>query len=136
MGCLGPRRSPDRVTGVGLAVHGPKVGHGSLSRCRFVCVRSPLAWVRGGACRQHPDSKRGHRGANGLFEWFQQAACKGETAAFFSKIGADLARARELCGGCPVQGKCFDHAMENPALEGVWAGVTATERRHLRLRAA
>jgi WhiB family transcriptional regulator, redox-sensing transcriptional regulator len=64
-------------------------------------------------------------------DWRQQAACKGETDPFFSRDAADLARARTLCAGCPVRDECFECAMSDPNLQGVWAGFTAKERREL-----
>ena len=40
------------------------------------------------------------------------------------------------CGGCPVRGECYQFAMSEPDLVGVWAGFTAKERRQIRRRAA
>jgi WhiB family transcriptional regulator, redox-sensing transcriptional regulator len=65
-------------------------------------------------------------------EWLQQAACKGKTGSFFSKHPNDLAFARELCASCPVRDECFEHAMSDLNLHGVWAGLTSEQRRELR----
>lgn len=75
---------------------------------------------------------RRRRGANGLLNWFQQAACKGKTDPFFSSHPGDVARARKLCGDCPVRSECLDLAMSDLNLQGVWAGLTAQERQKLR----
>ena len=64
-------------------------------------------------------------------DWLQQAACKGKTRPFFSRDVEDLARARKLCAGCPVRDECFEYAMSDLNLQGVWAGLTAMERREL-----
>ncbi len=65
-------------------------------------------------------------------DWLQQAACKGKTDPFFSKHMDDLVFARHLCAGCPVRDECFDYAMSDLNLHGVWAGLSAEERRDLR----
>ena len=44
-------------------------------------------------------------------------------------------RARAVCSGCAVQAECAQYAMADPDLRGVWAGMTAKERRELRRRA-
>lgn len=64
-------------------------------------------------------------------DWRQQAACKGKTSPFFSRDVEDLAQARRLCAGCSVRDECFEYAMSDRNLQGVWAGLTARERREL-----
>jgi WhiB family redox-sensing transcriptional regulator len=66
------------------------------------------------------------------WEWRDRAACKGETEAFFSRSYRSLARARALCGECPVREECLDMALADPGLEGLWGGTIEAERRKLR----
>jgi len=40
--------------------------------------------------------------------------------------------ARDECIGCPLQPVCLEWALENPGLDGVWAGTTPPERRLIR----
>jgi hypothetical protein len=45
---------------------------------------------------------------------------------------ASVAGARKVCADCPVRSECFDFAMSDLDLYGVWAGLTAQERQKLR----
>ena len=65
-------------------------------------------------------------------EWHGRALCRGETRTWFSVAPDNLERARAVCGGCPVRDECYQYAMADPDLEGVWAGFTAKERREIR----
>jgi len=66
-------------------------------------------------------------------EWHQDAACRGQVVrAWFSGAPDNLERARAVCGGCPVREQCYQYAMDDPDLEGVWAGFTAKDRREIR----
>jgi len=65
--------------------------------------------------------------------WHQDAACRGQgVRSWFSEAPANLDRARTVCAGCPVRDECYQFAMSDPDLEGVWAGFTAKERREIR----
>jgi len=65
--------------------------------------------------------------------WHQDAACRGEgVRAFFSGVHVDIQRARAVCRECPVQAPCLQYAMGDADLEGVWAALTAKERRAMR----
>jgi len=55
---------------------------------------------------------------------------------WFTGASETVERARAICGGCAVSAECVRYAMEDPDLEGVWAGLTAKERRALRRRVA
>ena len=53
------------------------------------------------------------------------AACNdgtGLTALFFSEDLYDIARAKHLCGTCPVKTRCLDGALERREPWGVWGG--------------
>jgi WhiB family redox-sensing transcriptional regulator len=65
--------------------------------------------------------------------WMAEAACRGQgTSAWFVEVGGNLARAREVCAGCPVQPECLGHALEDPELVGCWGGTSWRERRAMR----
>jgi WhiB family redox-sensing transcriptional regulator len=44
------------------------------------------------------------------------------TTVFFSEDLYDIARAKHLCAGCPVQVMCLDGAIERREPTGVWGG--------------
>jgi WhiB family redox-sensing transcriptional regulator len=44
------------------------------------------------------------------------------TSIFFSEDLYDIARAKHLCGGCPVRETCLAGAMERREPTGVWGG--------------
>jgi WhiB family redox-sensing transcriptional regulator len=65
--------------------------------------------------------------------WHQDAACRGlGPKEWFTGAPEYVERARAVCRGCVVQAECAEFAMADPDLTGVWAGMTATERRELR----
>ena len=51
----------------------------------------------------------------------------GEGHAFAEQI----ARAKGICGGCPVRAVCLAEALSHRELDGIWGGTTAAERREL-----
>jgi len=70
--------------------------------------------------------------------WRVRAVCRNEDPELFfpvSSIGsvytAQVARAKAVCGGCPVRPECLSEALV--ALpHGIAGGLTADERRDLR----
>jgi len=65
--------------------------------------------------------------------WLDLAACRDVPHdVFFTDGGGPgvLARAREVCGACPVRGTCLADALRWPALAqfGFRGGMTAQER--------
>jgi WhiB family transcriptional regulator, redox-sensing transcriptional regulator len=72
----------------------------------------------------------GHRG-----NWRKLAACQSaELELFFPAIPADLtgeqaARAKAVCGACPVRRECLQFALATRQSYGVWGGMTERERR-------
>ena len=48
--------------------------------------------------------------------------CRAEPDLFFAEHPADIERARELCGGCPVRVACLARALANREPWGVWGG--------------
>jgi WhiB family redox-sensing transcriptional regulator len=75
-------------------------------------------------------------------EWHHRAACR--TAGrglidpeLFFPSDSDKAReeaAKQVCRRCPVSRICRDEALDNGLWEGIWGGLTPTERRKLKLR--
>jgi WhiB family transcriptional regulator, redox-sensing transcriptional regulator len=46
--------------------------------------------------------------------------------------GAQVAAAKSICGGCPVQDACLAYALDSGQDDGVWGGLDGPERRELR----
>ena len=70
-------------------------------------------------------------------EWVDNALCKGEPSSTFffdEKIRDGSKRAKEMCSRCPVTWECLQYAMDAPIEFGIWGGLTANERWHLRRR--
>lgn len=68
-------------------------------------------------------------------EWTERAACHGSEAVVFypnvfkePALTAAFAAARPICQRCPVQAECLAYAMNNAEREGMWGGLTPTER--------
>jgi WhiB family redox-sensing transcriptional regulator len=61
---------------------------------------------------------------------YEQGSCRGTPVDdwFGSTGGAGYARQRSICDGCPVKVQCYDYAIADASLEGVWAGTTKSER--------
>lgn len=76
--------------------------------------------------------------------WREQAACKGEPGFVFfpeqvggprpeGKPADDYAEARLICGRCPVQTDCLNHALDERETAGMWGGATPPERHRIRM---
>lgn len=72
-------------------------------------------------------------------DWTLRAACVGLPPALFSPeeplAGGDfaarqgaVAAAKAVCFGCPVWRDCLNYALDNKVEDGIWGGLTATER--------
>lgn len=69
--------------------------------------------------------------------WRDSAACAGSDLDIFFPIGEDeevVAPAKAICAICPVREECLNYALTTNQPEGIWGGMTATERRRLRRR--
>lgn len=68
--------------------------------------------------------------------WQADAACAGVgTELFFADASGQFsAEALAVCNTCPVRVECLDWALANGDDEGVWGGMTASQRRRLRRR--
>ncbi|HVJ97560.1 MAG TPA: WhiB family transcriptional regulator, partial [Acidimicrobiia bacterium] len=72
----------------------------------------PPAWMKDVACVEHADHAS---------DWFPE---RGQNKA--------LERAKWLCTGCLVRGECLQFAVENNITEGVWGGLSPSDRRTCR----
>lgn len=66
-------------------------------------------------------------------DWTADAKCREEqydSDDFFGKMGDQsfVARAKQICSGCPVWMDCLDFALDNDIEFGVWGGMTPGER--------
>ncbi len=72
--------------------------------------------------------------------WASRAACLGTDPELFFPIGEtgpalrQIAQAKRVCGGCPVQGACLQWALDTGQDAGVWGGLSETERQQLKGR--
>jgi WhiB family redox-sensing transcriptional regulator len=65
-------------------------------------------------------------------DWQDDAACRGaDNAVFFPVAEADAGPAQEICATCPVAQECLEYAINTRQPDGVWGGLTATERHRL-----
>ncbi|MGW1915852.1 WhiB family transcriptional regulator [Streptomyces sp. NPDC002076] len=68
---------------------------------------------------------------------FAQAPCRRLDPELFFPVGEGFAaaqqvrRAKAVCAGCPVRRACLREALRLGDTEGIWAGMTAAERREL-----
>lgn len=74
--------------------------------------------------------------------WRERAACLRVDPDLFFPIGnsgptlEQIDEARAVCGRCPVVEQCLDWAMEVGQVEGIWGGMTESERRAMKRREA
>jgi len=61
--------------------------------------------------------------------------CVGEDPnTFFPERYTDYAsvnRAKEICNDCWIKTDCLKYALQDPNLEGIWAGTTPLDRKRL-----
>jgi WhiB family redox-sensing transcriptional regulator len=68
----------------------------------------------------------------------ERAACRDVDPELFFPVGtgqvaqAQIAAAKQICGGCEAQLPCLEWSIENGQDEGVWGGLDVGERRNLR----
>ncbi len=68
-------------------------------------------------------------------DWRRDAACRDlDTDIFFPVTDEEAGPAREICASCPVREQCLEFALATRQDDGVWGGLTETERRRLRRR--
>lgn len=63
-------------------------------------------------------------------DWAGYANCLGlDPDMFFPQPYEDPAPAKAVCQGCVVREECLLAALARRELDGIWGGLTATERR-------
>ena len=68
-------------------------------------------------------------------DWRQDAACRDlDKAIFFPDSEEETGAAKAVCATCPVRDACLEFALVTRQDDGVWGGLTETERRRLRRR--
>lgn len=65
--------------------------------------------------------------------WAAGASCREvkDPLIFFSDHPNDIKNAKSVCGGCPVQVECLEHALKNHEY-GIWGGTTERERQKIK----
>ncbi len=70
-----------------------------------------------------------------LTTWRREAACRDlDTNVFFPLTDDEAGPAKAVCATCPVREQCLEFALATRQDDGVWGGLTETERRRLRRR--
>ena len=70
--------------------------------------------------------------------WWSEAACQHADPDLFFPVsstgrGGEEARAKLICGRCPVRAECLDYAMSvGTPLQGIWGGASDADRARLR----
>jgi WhiB family redox-sensing transcriptional regulator len=65
-------------------------------------------------------------------DWQDDAACRGaDTSVFFPTSEEDSEEAKGICAQCPVAEACLEYAISTRQPDGVWGGLTPTERHRL-----
>jgi WhiB family transcriptional regulator, redox-sensing transcriptional regulator len=78
-----------------------------------------------------------HLGSGGAVDltWKAEGACRMvDPDLFYPVSDAEATPAKLVCGGCCVQERCLDYAVDAREFEGVWGGLTGSERRALHRR--
>ncbi|MFF5858176.1 WhiB family transcriptional regulator [Streptomyces sp. NPDC012751] len=76
-----------------------------------------------------------------LWNTRRRPACRSEDPELFFPVGDSgpalvlIAKAKAVCGRCPLQRECREWAVGNGESAGVWGGLTEEERRALSRRA-
>jgi WhiB family redox-sensing transcriptional regulator len=64
--------------------------------------------------------------------WASEAACKGlDPLIFYPATDEEADMAKAVCGACPVQDRCLEHAIGHREHNGVWGGATERERQQI-----
>lgn len=80
--------------------------------------------------------------ANADYSWRTRAVCRDTDPDLFFPVGTtgqalvQIARAKEVCGECPVQNDCLEYALETNQDAGIWGGLDEEQRRNIRRQSA
>lgn len=66
--------------------------------------------------------------------WMQDARCAefDDPDLFFSNRSEDIMVVRKVCEKCPVRFACAEYAIENQIEDGVWGGLSESDRAFIR----
>lgn len=68
-------------------------------------------------------------------DWRREAACRNsDVEIFFPATEEGAGPAKAVCATCPVRSACLEWALATRQQEGVWGGLSESERRRLRRR--
>ena len=80
--------------------------------------------------------------ANADYTWRTKAICRDTDPDLFFPVGTtgqallQIAKAKEVCGECPVSTHCLEYAIVNGEKFGIWGGLSERERRRIRRQRA
>ena len=80
--------------------------------------------------------------ANADYSWRTDAICRDTDPDLFFPVGTtgqalvQIARAKEVCGECPVKNDCLEYALETNQDAGIWGGLDEEQRRAIRRQSA
>ena len=66
--------------------------------------------------------------------WMDDARCvETDPELWFPELDSlwRVAQAKNICGKCPVKQECLDYALVNKFKDGIWGGLSPTERHRL-----
>jgi WhiB family transcriptional regulator, redox-sensing transcriptional regulator len=72
------------------------------------------------------------------YTWRKDAICRDTDPELFFPVGTtgialvQIAKAKEVCGECPVSSDCLDYALHTNQDSGIWGGTSEEERRQMR----
>jgi WhiB family redox-sensing transcriptional regulator len=63
-------------------------------------------------------------------QWMDLALCavEADPEIFFPKSNGGAKKAKDVCNRCAVVAECLAFAQKNGIIEGVWGGLSETER--------
>ena len=67
-------------------------------------------------------------------DWHDEAKCIGLTDLMYAGDEFSVLRARQICQSCPVAVPCLVAALDRREPDGVWGGLTPSERETVRRR--
>ena len=76
--------------------------------------------------------------ANADYTWRSRSICRDTDPDLFFPVGTtgqallQIARAKEVCGECPVSTECLEYALETNQDSGIWGGLDEEQRRAIR----
>ena len=72
--------------------------------------------------------------ANADYSWRNRSICRDTDPDLFFPVGTtgqallQIAKAKEVCGECPVSTECLEYALETNQDSGIWGGFDEEQR--------